>query len=79
MANTSKETMTEILDEVFEENLLDFVGKKALVNLRNTVLERMEEAGIIEIDPDAIEEDPSDEYDEDYDYDDYDDRFDEDD
>lgn len=75
MSNTvSRQLVTEILDEVFDENLMDFVGRKALVNLRNTILDRMEEAGMVQAAGDEIdfeEEDSQDDYDyeDDYDYD----------
>lgn len=66
MGTVSRQSVTEILDEVFEENLIDFVGRKALVSLRNTVLDRMEEAGLV----DAPAEDVADEDDVDEDFDD---------
>lgn len=75
MSNTvSRQLVTEILDEVFDENLTDFVGRKALVNLRNTILERMEEAGMVQPAGDEIDFEDDDlqddfEYEDDYDYD----------
>lgn len=74
MATVSRDMMAEILDEVFDENLIDFVGKKALVTLRNTVLDRMEEAGMVEAPQEQFEDEDEDDLADDYEYeDDYDD------
>lgn len=76
MATVSRDMMEEILDEVFDENLIDFVGKKALVTLRNTVLDKMEEAGMVDAQQEPFddeEDDLEDDYEYEDDYDDYED------
>lgn len=70
MATASRQIITEILDEVFDENLNGFIGRKGLANLRNTVLERMEEAGLV----DAPSEDADDDLDDEDGYNDWDDE-----
>lgn len=75
MATVSRQTVIEILDEVFDENLTDFIGRKGLVNLRNTILERMEEAGLVDtLQDESADDDLEDFPEEDEGYDEWDDE-----